>query len=198
MRYATRIRSVVLSAGAVLALGACEPAGQDAMQEGTDSEATQAVDSAAMAGDTAEQMSASPDTTAAALWSYLEAVDYASSWEMWPGKAAMYPATEPHGALLTTYVNETAMAGLTVPGETSAGLPAGAVIVKENYGADSALVATTVIFKSEGYDPPHNDWFWLKRNADGTVAASGRVEGCIACHGQRAANDYLMTETVTR
>jgi hypothetical protein len=54
-----------------------------------------------------------------------------------------------------------------------------------------------------GYDPDNNDWFWVKYGPDGTVdendagvALAGRVAkgastGCIACHANAAAGDYL-------
>ncbi len=48
---------------------------------------------------------------------------------MWPGKDAYYPGTEPHGMLLTTYVNELAFDAIT---QRSGRRPAGAVVVKEN------------------------------------------------------------------
>ncbi len=32
---------------------------------------------------------------------------YKKNFELWPGKGEMYPGKEPHGSLLTTYVNET-------------------------------------------------------------------------------------------
>jgi hypothetical protein len=72
-------------------------------------------------------------------------------------------------------------------------MPVGAIVVKENYTPDSTLAATTVMYKVSGYDPEAGDWFYLKRLADGTVEASGRVAGCQGCHAQRADNDYLFT-----
>jgi len=48
----------------------------------------------------------------AALWDYLKKENYAKNWKMWPGKKALYPGKEPHGALLTTYVNKTAYAAI--------------------------------------------------------------------------------------
>jgi hypothetical protein len=135
-----------------------------------------------------------PDTTAAALWSHLESTDYAS-WPMWPGKGELYAGTEPHGMLLTTYVNQMALDAIT--GQAGA-MPAGAVVVKENYMPDSTLAAITIMYKSEGYNPEFNDWFWVKRLADGTVEASGRVAGCQGCHAQAADNDYLITGSLSQ
>jgi hypothetical protein len=129
------------------------------------------------------------DTTAAGLWSHLESADY-SSWPMWPGKGELYEGTEPHGMLLTTYVNQSGLDAIT---NGAGAMPAGAVVVKENYMPDSTLAAITIMYKSEGYNPEYNDWFWVKRLADGTVEASGRVAMCQGCHAQAAANDYLIT-----
>jgi hypothetical protein len=140
-------------------------------------------------GEAAMQMAA-PDTTAAALWAHMEDAGYTENWTLWPGKGALYPGTEPHGMLLTTYLNDLALDALT----NGAGvMPAGAIVVKENYMPDSTLAAITVMYKAPGYNPDFNDWFFVKRLADGTVEASGRVAGCQGCHAQRADNDYLFT-----
>lgn len=141
----------------------------------------------------AVQQVALPDTTADAVWSYLESADYAANWDMWPGKERFYAGTEPHGMLLTTYVNSAANDALA---NWTQSMPEGAIIVKENYMPDSTLAAVTVMYKSPGYNPEHNDWWFLKRLADGTVEASGRVEGCQNCHGGAKANDYIMTPIV--
>jgi hypothetical protein len=136
------------------------------------------------------------DTTAEALWAYLESADYQNTWPMWPGKAPYYEGTQPHGALLTTYANDSAMVGLTAMRTEAVtdNLPFGSIIVKENYMPDSTLAAVTVMMKAEMYDPDHHDWFWMKRLADGTVEASGRVQSCIDCHSEAADNwDYLIT-----
>lgn len=132
---------------------------------------------------------AAPDTTATGVWTHLETQRYAATWPMWPGKSALYSGAEPHGMLLTTYVNGLALDAIT-NGATV--LPAGSIVVKENYMPDSTLAAVTVMYKSAGYDGEHNDWFWMKRLADGTVEASGRVGMCQTCHGQ-SSTDFIMT-----
>jgi hypothetical protein len=45
-----------------------------------------------MADTTAISMSATglPDTTAVAVWSHLQQVDYRANWQMWPGKERLY------------------------------------------------------------------------------------------------------------
>ncbi len=42
------------------------------------------------------------------LWAMMQKEDYRNTWKMWPGKEAFYKGSHPHGALLTTYVNESA------------------------------------------------------------------------------------------
>ena len=133
-----------------------------------------------------------PDTTAASVVAYLDEVDYQASWETWPGLPEKYQGTEPHGFLLTTYLNSAALA---VVKDGSSSMPDGAILVKENYTPEGVLAATTVMYKKAGYNPDHNDWFWAKVLADGTVEKEGQVEGCQTCHGGAKDNDYVMTGT---
>jgi hypothetical protein len=135
------------------------------------------------------------DTTVAAVQEHLDSENYRENWSMWPEREALYSGAEPHGLLLTTYVNEIARVGLGALREgTLDVLPVGAVVVKENYMPDSTLDAITVMYKQAGYDPENNDWYWVKYLADRTVEASGRPESCIGCHVQAAENwDYLLT-----
>lgn len=148
--------------------------------------------------ETAAAETALPDTTAASLWSYLDEVGYQNAWSPWPGKGELYAGTEPHGMLLTTYLNDPAHDALTGP---AGSMPNDAIIVKENYAPDSTLAAVTVMYKKQGYDAEHNDWFWVKYLPDGSVdaegQASGRVQGCIDCHGGAADNDYVMTASLS-
>ncbi|MBI2906786.1 MAG: cytochrome P460 family protein [Chloroflexi bacterium] len=109
---------------------------------------------------------------------------------MWPGKQALYPGTEPHGALLTTYVTDGAFSA--IDGKKGS-IPNGSIIVKENYMPDKTLAAVTVMYKVKGYDSANNDWFWLKYAPNGAIDAQGKVGDCIACHGKRRDNDFIFT-----
>jgi hypothetical protein len=173
------LSATLLCGGLVLGVWGCQ------REEGA--EAEQMEETGAVAE--AEAM-ALPDTTGAALWAYLEAADYQANWGLWPDKGELYTGQQPHGALLTTYLNPAAQHELQA---MAGSMPAGAIIVKENYKPDSTLAAVTVMYKVEGYDPDHNDWFWLKRLPDGTIEVEGRGAGCIACHTAQAANDYVFT-----
>ncbi|MBI1310071.1 hypothetical protein GC176_02100 [bacterium] len=131
----------------------------------------------------------------AKFWDYLVSAKY-MNWAPVPGQTDdATPGNSPHGAFLKMYLNRTA-AGR--PKE----LPNGSIVVKENYGPDGkALMAITVMYRSKGFNPQGGDWYWIKYNPNGTVAASppemgsmplaGKPMGCIKCHGEGAAgNDF--------
>ena len=126
----------------------------------------------------------------AAVWEWLEQQSY-QSWPRFPGTSPNYEGSRPHGARLTTYVNNVALDALRTG---SAALPVGSFIVKENYTSDRMLDSVTVMYKpSEDYNPDAGNWFWLKRLADGEIEAAGRVTSCQECHAQ-SDRDYVRTE----
>lgn len=138
-----------------------------------------------------------PDTTGAAIWAHLQGSDYQANWGLWPGKGQFYTGGEPHGMLLTTYMNDAAMEAFNSGATT---MPEGAIVVKENYRPDSTLAAVTVMYKRSGYNAEHNDWFFTKHLPDGSLdqmpngmAMEGRLPGCQNCHQGVRANDYLFT-----
>jgi hypothetical protein len=57
------------------------------------------------------------------------------------------------------------------------------------------------MYKTNGYNPKAGDWYWVKYNPDGSVASkstdagdvmlSGRVNGCINCHGDADGGDFV-------
>lgn len=114
------------------------------------------------------------------------------AWDLWPEKGRLYKGTEPHGALLTTFVNDTASHSI----KKKKGMADGSIIVKENYTADKKFVALSVMYKIKGYNPEAGDWFWVKYAPDGKVEASGKVKGCIDCHSKKKDNDYIFTGAV--
>lgn len=157
---------------------------------------------AAESGEEGAGQAALPDTTAAAVWAHLENEAYEQNWALWPGKGRLYSGGEPHGMLLTTYVNEAALQA--VNGRTGS-LPVGAIVVKENYMPDSTLAAVTIMYKAQGFNPEHNDWYFIKRLASGQldtmpggVPMAGRVPGCQNCHGAARQNDYILTSSLTQ
>ncbi len=125
------------------------------------------------------------------LWQRIQSDRYRDTWSLFPGKGKLYKGTEPHGMLLTTYVNEVAEKGLRSKVKV---LPEGSILVKENYKPDKTLAAITVMEKT---GPGKDDWFWVKYMPDGSVAvkemekygkrmkmpvAGGKKTMCASCH----------------
>lgn len=135
-----------------------------------------------------------PGPDAGKLHEYITRHNPYSKWSLWPGKGRLYKGTEPHGSLLTTFVNPAAQ----FSNSGKKGMAEGSIIVKENYSADKTFVALTVMYKIKGYNPEAGDWFWAKYTPDGTVQASGRAKACIDCHSRNEAKDFIMTPPVAR
>ena len=172
-------RSVAVAVGLAVVTTACRPGdGEEAAE-------------------TAQIAVSAPDTTGAAIWTHLQGSSYQTTWQLWPEKGRFYTGQQPHGMLLTTYLNDVAYQALA-GGATE--MPAGAVIVKENYLPDSTLAAVTTMFKAAGYNADHNDWFFTKHLPSGELDKApngmqleGRLPGCQGCHVVVQANDYLYT-----
>jgi hypothetical protein len=121
------------------------------------------------------------------LWTYITSENPYKNWELAPGKGEYYPAEEPHGALLTTYVNDKALEAIE---QRKSIMPDGAIIVKDNYRADKTLESISVMKKVEGYNPQANDWFWAEYKPNGEIEEEGKVFNCIGCHSKERDNDY--------
>ena len=129
--------------------------------------------------------------TAETLWKFLQGQGYPLSWHYVPGEpAGKYKGGAPHGAILRTFTNDIAFDALS---KKAFPLPEGAVVVKENYMPDGKLAAITVMQKIKDFNPEGGDWFWAKYTPDGTVQASGKVGGCIGCHAQKKASDWIFS-----
>lgn len=136
-----------------------------------------------------ERFSPLPGTDAEAIYKYITQEDPYKNWKLWPGKGKLYKGRHPHGAYLTTYINEAAWLSI----EAGKPMVNGSIIVKENYTPKKELAAITVMYKVKGYNPGAGDWFWVKYGADGKILKSGKVEGCIKCHSAKKENDFIFT-----
>lgn len=130
-----------------------------------------------------------PREDASSIYIYITSVNPYDKWSLWPGKGRMYKGAHPHGAFLTTYINDYAALGI----KEGKSMHNGSIIVKENYSPEKKLAAITVMYKVDRYNPDAGDWFWAKYEPDGEVLKSGKVKGCINCHKSRKENDYIMT-----
>ncbi|MFV1987191.1 MAG: cytochrome P460 family protein, partial [Gemmatimonadota bacterium] len=112
-------------------------------------------------------------------------------------KGRLYPGQQPHGAQLTTMMNDVAYRALMSGAEV---FPAGSIIVKQNFMPDGMLARVTTMYKSAGYNPDVNDWFFAKYLPTGELDAmpngmpmEGRLPGCQGCHLAKQDNDYIFT-----
>ena len=133
---------------------------------------------------------AMPAAEGKAVYDYITKTNPYQSWALFPGKDKFYKGAHPHGALLTTYVNDIALKGINDKVEM---LADGAIIVKENYMPDKKLGAVTVMYRVKGYNAEAGDWFWSKYSAAGMIAKEGKVAGCIGCHTAAITNDWVFT-----
>lgn len=77
-----------------------------------------------------------------------------------------------HGTRLKSYANRTA--------QSQAGtLPIGSIVILENYRQDSSLASISVMYRTKGFDPEARDWYWVRYNPDGSVAAAPQTGDTI-------------------
>ncbi|MBN1678852.1 MAG: cytochrome P460 family protein [Anaerolineae bacterium] len=142
-----------------------------------------------------------PEADGAAVIDYMLNTSSYTEWGSWPATEdddfSGYLASDaPHGETVRIFVNDRALDALDYT-HFDGVLPYGSIVVKENYGGTvdepGDVVALTIMYKVEGYNPDAGDWFWIKASGDGgTVDAEGMVEGCIGCHSQDGNSDYLL------
>lgn len=156
------------------------------------------------------QMDMSDSDRATKLFEEINEAPY-TDWAFQPGiPEQYYVGQEPHGMILRVFANDVAIADYEAgTGEHSEG----AIIVKENHmaegvdisdmeakapveGFEGQLAGLTFMVKVPGYNPDAGDWFWAKIQPDGTIDAAGTPNGCIACHGQVADNDYIFNASL--
>jgi len=135
-----------------------------------------------------------PAADGKAVWTYITKAKY-QSWPLWPGKGELYQGQHPHGAFLTTYVSKDAQ---KVIKKKKSVFGNGTFVIKENYSPEKKLAAVTVMYKVKGYNPEAGDWFWAKYGADGSIQKEGKVDGCINCHRDKIANDWVFTGSITK
>ena len=129
-----------------------------------------------------------PEANATDLWNFLQEIDYQTEWDLWPGTTERFAGQEPHGALHTVYANDNALQAVS---DKAGRLPNGAIVVKDNFTPEGIYDVATIMYKVDGFDSENNDWFWAMVDAEGEVRREGKVEGCNACHGTQAENDYI-------
>lgn len=129
------------------------------------------------------------------LYDHITVQNNYTNWSLWPGKEKMQSSREPHGNYATTYISETALASLD---SKQGNMSEGSIIVRESYNSDKALANIYAMYKSSGYDPENNDWFWVTYSPDGNVEAEGKLETCLECHGFKNKNDFIFASPLDK
>lgn len=127
-----------------------------------------------------------PGPDPAALWLHITKTDPYKNWQSWPDYQGVQPARSPHKPLNKVFVNAVGLASLKAP------VNYGTIEVKETLTQDMELRNITVQYKLQGFNPDGGDWYWAMYDPDGTVKMAGKLDGCIACHENAKANDYVM------
>ena len=145
------------------------------------------------------------------FWKYLIGNNY-KNWAPGPGQSAgFYKGQNPHGELVKTYMNRTA-AG------TIGNLDVGSVVILENYRSDQTLATISVMYRTTGFNPEGNDWYWVEYQPDGSVESSrsssqyggqtvrqtstrltktmGKATQCMQCHRSAGGSDFVFSNDV--
>lgn len=121
--------------------------------------------------------------------SYLTENDY-HKWSLWPGTEEMASSSAVHGAFVTIYVSDDALAAINAGAKE---MPYGTMVIKDGFNENKELTNTVVMYKVKGFDPVHNDWFWASYTATGDVNSEGILSACYNCHSKVSQSDYLFT-----
>jgi hypothetical protein len=130
-----------------------------------------------------------PGSNAQEIYAFLITEPY-REWDLWPGTERMYQGRSPHGAYLTTYVNDIARVSI----KTENPMFNRAMVVMENYTPGKKLKSRALMYKIKGYNPAADDWYWAEYDENGVVQKAGKVKYCIECHSNMKAKDYIFTE----
>jgi hypothetical protein len=145
------------------------------------------------------------------FWKYLVGNNY-KNWSPGPNESAgFYRGENPHGAYLKMYINRTAAGSID-------DMAVGSVVILENYLKDQSLKTISVMYRTAGFNPDGNDWYWIEYNPDGSVVRSaakangarnqihnvslttspkrmvmGKASNCIGCHQSAAGEDFVFS-----
>jgi len=120
--------------------------------------------------------------------------DAYKDWARFPNATdALYPSGQHNGDFVRSYMNDVAVAAIA---DFKGTFPDGTILVKEQYADAEGKTSNghTVMWKRDGYDPEHGDWYWIAFNAKGeTTSADGMAPYCSDCHTAVKANDWVYT-----
>ncbi len=131
-----------------------------------------------------------PGADAAALWTYITEQSPYTEWGFWDDHQGILAGNSPHGPYHRVYVNDVLIEAAAVP------VPNGSIQVKESFDQNKNKMNITVMYKIKDFNPEAGDWFWAKYTLEGKPDLAGKIQGCIGCHGVKAANDYITVHEI--
>ncbi len=136
-----------------------------------------------------------PPADAEALWKYISQPPGFQKWGTWSNFRELRRSRcgTAYGFYMRVYVNDIA---LKARGNT---LPVGSILVREGqnmgsntYAPNGQIMAYTVMYKVEGFNPKGGNWFWATYTGLGQARDSGALSECIHCHQTSWNNDYVL------
>lgn len=119
--------------------------------------------------------------------------DMYKSWTPFPGQTKLAKSGDHSGSFVRSYYNDVAGGAIA---DWSGSFPDGAIMVKEQFEDDAGTkpVGHTVMWKVEGFDPAHGDWYWASFGPSGEVQRAGSIADCYGCHQATAMTaDWVRT-----
>ena len=127
-----------------------------------------------------------------AVWQYITEENPFTEWSSWPDHQGTRASTAPHSPKHKIYVNTMALHSKQPP------LEDGSMVLKYNLSPADEVKGITLMYKVKGYNPAAGDWFWAQYSPTGAVQEAGKPKSCIACHAEKADNDYILVHEFGR
>lgn len=132
------------------------------------------------------------------FWRYLVKKDAAyNTWKALDHEPLKDEVENPHGTVSRTYANE-------VAAKDPVNLPAGSILVREDYDEKRKRQSVSVLYRVKDYDKDHGNWYYLRFTETGSVvkgkdnkALAGKVTSCIECHAKAGGKDYVFSNDVS-
>lgn len=140
--------------------------------------ATTAADSLALRPTARASEPVAPDANPAAVRDWLENELYRERWLVISDTLPLRPSAEPqHGALVTSYANPLAAAGME---RGLPELPTGSILILEDFTPDTTLASVSVMLQTGDRDTEDEGWYFVRLGSAGEISPGG--ETCAACH----------------
>lgn len=128
------------------------------------------------------------------FWRYLVKKDAAyNTWKVLDHEPPKDEIENPHGTVSRTYANE-------VAAKDPENLPAGSILVREDYDDKRKRQSISVLYRVKDYDKEHGNWYYLRFTETGAIIKgkdnkplAGKVTSCIECHAKAGGKDFVFS-----